>query len=43
MTNRDFSSLTHINIGCGNDIRENCVNLDSAALSTYKPSFVLHI
>jgi hypothetical protein len=31
--NRDISSLTKINIGCGNDIREDYVNLDSAALA----------
>lgn len=31
--NRDISSLTKINIGCGNDIREDYVNLDSAALT----------
>ncbi len=29
---RDISHLTKINIGCGNDVREDYVNLDSAAL-----------
>jgi SAM-dependent methyltransferase len=31
--NRDITHLTKINIGCGNDIREDFVNLDVAPLS----------
>jgi SAM-dependent methyltransferase len=30
--NRDILHLTKLNVGCGNDIRPDCVNLDSADL-----------